>query len=68
MSDVANCDFKAEMCYINDEWIKNRTGMFMDDFMKLVIRVLSYTKIRIQGNMLESYDLMNRFLIERVLA
>ncbi|MBO4497537.1 MAG: hypothetical protein J5739_04975 [Lachnospiraceae bacterium] len=56
------------MCYINDEWIKNRTGMFMDDFMKLVIRVLSYTKIRIQGNMLESYDLMNRFLIERILA
>ncbi|MBQ6090231.1 MAG: hypothetical protein IJL07_03075 [Lachnospiraceae bacterium] len=56
------------MCYITDEWIKNRTGMFTDDFMKLVIRMLSYTRINIQGNMLESYDLMNCFLIERILA
>ncbi len=56
-----------EMCYINNNWIKSRTGMGCDDFIRLVIKAFSYTRMKLRDDFKESYEEMNAFLAEKIL-
>ncbi len=52
-----------EMCYINEEWIKNRNNISCDAFIKLIIKAFSYTKIKLPSGFTDSYEEMNEFLV-----